>query len=103
MFFKNLGWSSRTGMVPKSLEQSPGSQDGTQGGRYQWMVPRSLARSPRLGLVPKAWDSSLRHKIPKRGTTGGPQETKMQGSILGWFLRPETKIWNGPQDLRGPP
>lgn len=70
------------------------------------MVPRSLARSPRLGLVPKAWDSSLRPKIPKRGTTGGPQETKMnpkQGSILGWFLRPETKIWNGLQDLRGSP
>lgn len=58
------------------------------------MVPRSLAWSQRSGLVPKAWDSSLRSKMvpEQRGTMGGPQETKMnpkQGSILGWSSRSE--------------
>ena len=78
---KKLSWSSRTGLVLKAwhgsqdLGWSPRIQDGPHRGTCQgwsqdlgwcprkevsWMVPKSLAWSPRPGMVPESLKWSLR-------------------------------------------
>lgn len=79
---KMWGGPKEPGVVPKNLGWSQRAQDDPQGWEAPWVVPMSLERSPRSGMIPK----SPRWFPEKLGGTGEEEKISL------WEQELQTKL-----------